>query len=377
MRTYTIPICLTHRCNLSCIYCFQNHDRIHEMTFSTCKSCIDWVFDNILQDKNNRAEITFFGGEPLLRFDLIKDIFDYTTSKWSTNNYRFFASTNGTILTEKMKEWFSFQKDHFVLGLSLDGNRLTQNENRSNSFDLIDFDFFLSNWPQQNVKMTVSEKSIFRYAEDVIFIHSLGFGINGADLCVGTFDWSSDKYLKILAPQLLRLVDYYISNPQYYNAMFHKDLASCSVAKVRKKNCTCGDRIHYFDTDGKKYPCTFMTPMTFSPKDMTEITKCDFCNIDNFVDEDCFSTCFIYQICRTCHAEDYISTKSFKHYDKRKCKMKYIEALVLAEYNARLIQHNPHTYDETKLYYTIQSIKKIKELYFEKYSKFFIGNGES
>lgn len=162
MRTYTIPICLTHRCNLSCIYCFQNHDRIHEMTFSTCKSCIDWVFDNILQDKNNRAEITFFGGEPLLRFDLIKDIFDYTTSKWSTNNYRFFASTNGTILTEKMKEWFSFQKDHFVLGLSLDGNRLTQNENRSNSFDLIDFDFFLSNWPQQNVKMTVSEKSIFR-----------------------------------------------------------------------------------------------------------------------------------------------------------------------------------------------------------------------
>lgn len=215
MNTYTIPICLTHRCNLNCVYCFQRHDDLHEMSYDICKSCVDWVFERILQETNNRAEITFFGGEPLLRFELIKSIVEYATHKYQTDNYRFFASTNGTVLTEEMKEWFSAHKHLFVLGLSLDGGRITQNENRSNSFDLIDYEFFRSNWPKQNVKMTVSDRSIYRYADDVKFIHSLGFGINGADLCVGTYNWSSDTYIKILAPQLYGLIDYYIEHPEF------------------------------------------------------------------------------------------------------------------------------------------------------------------
>ena len=369
--TYTIPICLTHRCNLNCIYCFQSHDNQHEMSFDACKSCVDWMFDNILNDNNKRAEITFFGGEPLLRFELIKAVYDYTIDKHRSDNYRFFASTNGTVITEEMKEWFHNHKDRFILGLSLDGGRESQNANRSHSFDLIDFDFFHSNWPKQNVKMTISEKSIHRYAEDVKFIHSLGFGINGADLCVGTFNWSSDEYIKVLAPQLHNLIAYYLDHPDHYNALFQRDLASCAAKKVRKKNCGCGDRVHYFDSDGIHYPCTFITPMTFSKTEIQEIKKTDFCNIDNFVDEDCFDSCYIYQICRTCHAEDYLATKSFKHYDKSKCRMRIMEAIVLAEYNARLIQKNPCVYDDAKLYYTIEAIKKIKNLYYKDYEKYF------
>lgn len=341
------------------------------MTFDTCKTCIEWVFEHILYDKNNRAEITFFGGEPLLRFDLIKSIFEYTVDKYQSNNYRFFASTNGTVLTEEMKGWFHNHNDKFILGLSLDGDRESHNINRSNSFDSIDFNFFHSNWPKQNVKMTISEKSIYRYAEDVKFIHSLGFGINGADLCVGTFNWSSDEYIRILAPQLQSLIDYYIDHPNYYNALFQKDIASCAVEKVRKKNCGCGDRVHYFDSDGIHYPCTFITPMTFPETDIHEIHKTDFCDIDNFVDEDCFNSCYLYEICRTCHAEDYLATKSFKHYDKSKCRMKTMEAIIVAEYNARLIQKNPNVYDDTKLFYTIEAIKKIKEMYCNDYKKYF------
>ena len=369
--TYTIPICLTHSCNLNCVYCFQKHDTQHEMSFETCKSCIDWVFNNILSNDTNRAEIAFFGGEPLLRFDLIRSIFEYTVDKYHQNNYRFFASTNGTVLTDSMKAWFCVNKDKFTLGLSLDGGKESQNANRSNSFDLIDFAFFKTNWPNQNVKMTISDISIYRYAQDVKFIHSLGFGINGADLCVGTFNWSSDYYIKLLAPQLKELIDYYIDNPNHYNALFQKDLASCAIQKVRKKNCGCGDKVHYFDTDGKQYPCTFITPMTFSEDDIKSIKNCDFCNVDNFVDEDCYKYCYIYQICRTCHAEDYLATKSFKHYDKSKCRMKIMEAIVLAEYNARLIQKNPKVYDDSKLFYTIEAIKKIKELFYNDYKKYF------
>ena len=70
-------------------------------------------------------------------------------------------------------------------------------------------------------------------------------------------------------------------------------------------------------------------------------------------------------------AEDYLATKSFKHYDKSKCRMRIMEAIVLAEYNARLIQKNPCVYDDAKLYYTIEAIKKIKNLYYKDYEKYF------
>ncbi len=51
--------------------------------------------------------------------------------------------------------------------------------------------------------------------------------------------------------------------------------------------------------------------------------------------------------------------------------MRIMEAIVLAEYNARLIQKNPCVYDDTKLYYTIEAIKRIKNLYYEDYKKYF------
>ena len=270
-----------------------------------------------------------------------------------------------------MKEWFHLHRDIITLGLSLDGGKETQNVNRSNSFDLIDFEYFRSNWPQQRVKMTVSEKSIQRYAEDVKFIHSLGFGINGADLCFGYHNWSSEEYIKIMAPQLQELIDYYIENPGFYNVLFKKDLASCAVQKIIKKNCGCGDKVCYFDTDGKMYPCTYFTPMYFSSYDIEKIMKFDFYDVKSFVDQECFNKCYIYQICNTCHAEDYMATKTFCHYDKSKCKMRYIEAIVLAEYNARLISQNPNVYNDTKLYYTVEAIKKIKELYWPHYKMYF------
>jgi len=64
-----------------------------------------------------------------------------------------------------MKNWFTANNDLFVLGLSLDGTRNTHNHNRSNSFDDIDIDFFLKTYPNQGVKMTLSEYSLPQLTE--------------------------------------------------------------------------------------------------------------------------------------------------------------------------------------------------------------------
>src|SRR5699024_10778466 len=129
--------CLTHNCNLDCVYCYQQHDTNMRMEFATARKCIDWIFDNIPDDMEG-VEIGFIGGELLLEFDLIKQIVEYTCSKPIHENYIFYATTNGTVLTQEMKEWFIKHKHCFVLGLSLDGTPDTHNRNRCNSFDAID-----------------------------------------------------------------------------------------------------------------------------------------------------------------------------------------------------------------------------------------------
>ena len=169
MKKVSIVLCLTHRCNLNCVYCYERHDSAHEMNFDVAKTIIDRVSHQY--DTNNaHIEFLLFGGEPLLRFSLIQSIVQYLRSSAELPHYNVFAPTNGTVLTEDMKTWLRENKDCFVLGLSLDGAKSTQDRNRSNSFDKIDLNFFKTTWPTQNVKMTVSRESICNYANDVIFM---------------------------------------------------------------------------------------------------------------------------------------------------------------------------------------------------------------
>ena len=165
-------LCLTHRCNLNCVYCFENKDGNHELLYDTACQCVDKIIQEHCLKSKSALNLNFFGGEPLLRFDLIKDIYNYVQIHYPAYDISFFVSTNGTLLTDEMKAWFSERKDKFCLGLSLDGDKDTQNYNRSNSFEKIDITYFAETWPQQYFKLTMSEYSIKNYAHDVKYIHS-------------------------------------------------------------------------------------------------------------------------------------------------------------------------------------------------------------
>lgn len=135
------------------------------MSLATAKNVIDWIFTHV-PDYVDEVVIDFIGGESLLKFKLIKEIVSYVENRYPAVPYIFFADTNGTILTTN--------KNIFKLGLSLDGRKDTHDHNRSNSFDSIDIDFFIHNYPEQGVKMTLSEYSLHHLADDVKYIHSLG-----------------------------------------------------------------------------------------------------------------------------------------------------------------------------------------------------------
>jgi len=369
---FSPSLCVTHECNLNCIYCYQKHKSGLVMPLDVAKRSIDWIFTHVPEPLTN-IEISFIGGEPLLAFNRVKEIVEYTWNKWTSDNYIFFASTNGTVLNKEMKEWFIKNRNRFYLGVSIDGTKTTHDYNRSNSFDKIDIGFFKDNWPKQGVKMTLSEYSLSHLAEDVKYIHSLGFDVHGVNLAEGDFDWDNEKYISILIPQLNDLVEYYVDNNSVIPCqILDKHLDACEVKKKwRNKWCGIGNGTNFFDIDGRMFPCSFTTPMTFSENDIENMLKTDFTDDENFMDNDCYNNCYIYPICSNCSGANYMVNGFFNIRNKKKCKINKLIALYIADLQAKKIAMNLTTLEGDELYYTIEAIKKIRTLYLNDFIQYF------
>lgn len=364
-------LCVTHRCNLNCLYCYQKHDN-SDMSFETARKCIDSIFNNSLE-KYDEIEIGLIGGEPLLKFDLIQEIYNYTQQYNNICNYYFFATTNGTLLTDDMKEWFQTRKKNFVLGLSLDGTPETHNHNRSNSFSKIDINFFTKNWPFQGVKMTLTDFSLENLAENIKYLHSQGIkNITGANLYEGAFNWNQEKYIELLIPQLEDLVQFYVENDNLpIVQMLNKHIDSCeNTKKIKHKYCGIGTGTIFYDTDGTKCPCGFFTPMTFNKETLEEVKKIDFSIDDDFVDNDCFENCYIQPICPNCAGNNYLTYHSFNKKDKSKCRIQKLISLYASDLLIKRMIKNPEKYSEIQKIKTLKAARKIKELYLPEFDQY-------
>ena len=368
----TPTICVTHCCQLNCVYCYENNkDSQNRLDFDTAKSIIEGIFQSAAPEVDG-IEFCFIGGEPLIEFGLIRRIVEYFSEKKKDYKQKFIfsATTNGALLTDKMKKWFASNTDKIILCLSLDGAKETHDYNRSNSFDLIDFDFFLTNYPDQGVKMTLSEYSLPRLYENIMFIHSLGFKrINGVNLYEGDFDFSDEKYLRILVPQFQKLVDFYSKeeNNGLFNQLFDKRLElTQSQLRRNRKNCGMGGSgVRFYDVDGKSYPCVMCTPMTLTDDQLNNLQALDMTDDQLFVDSKCNQSCLIYPICSNCSGSNYKIRGNLATRDYSKCMIKKLEALFCAELMARKILRNRDVCEnDTVLYHTIKAIKEIKRLYY-------------
>lgn len=366
-------LCVTHRCNLNCIYCYQKHDN-SDMSFETAKKCIDLIFQKNLNEYDE-IEIGLIGGEPLLNFELIKAIFNYTEQYKGICKYYFFATTNGTVITDEMKEWFQARKKSFILGLSIDGTPETHNHNRSNSFNKIDIDFFIKTWGFQGVKMTLTDFSLEHLAENIKYLHSIGINnITGANLYEGTFNWEQEKFIKLLIPQLEELVQFYVINDNLpVVQMLNKHIDACeNTKKTKHKYCGIGTGTLFFDTDGTQCPCGFFTPMTFDKETLKKVNTTDFSKEENFVDDECFEKCYIQPICPNCAGNNYLANNSFKEKDKSKCRIQKLIALYAADLLIKRMVKNPEKYSEIQKIKTLKAARRIKELYLPEFEQYCI-----
>jgi sulfatase maturation enzyme AslB (radical SAM superfamily) len=131
----TISFFTTNECNLACSYCYEKNKNNQNADFVIAKEIID---NSFIKYSNKKVVFDFFGGEPFLNFIFIKKVVDYIEKKYIDKQFAFSVSTNGTILTEKVKKFLIAHRRKIEVGLSLDGCIKYHNDSRCNSFKDID-----------------------------------------------------------------------------------------------------------------------------------------------------------------------------------------------------------------------------------------------
>ena len=116
---------IAHTCNLNCSYCFASQGKYHGeralMSYEVGKRALDFLIENSGSRRN--LEVDFFGGEPLMNFDVVKRLVEYARSieKEKGKNFRFTLTTNGVLVDDDVIDFADREMSNVVL--SLDGRK--------------------------------------------------------------------------------------------------------------------------------------------------------------------------------------------------------------------------------------------------------------
>ena len=145
-KTVVKALCLhiAHDCNLACKYCFaeegEYHGRRALMSYEVGKKALDFLIANSGNRRN--LEVDFFGGEPLMNWQVVKDLVAYGREQEKIHNkhFRFTVTTNGVLLNDEIQGFINKEMDNVVL--SLDGRKEINDQmnpfrNGKGSYDLI------------------------------------------------------------------------------------------------------------------------------------------------------------------------------------------------------------------------------------------------
>ncbi len=186
-KTVVKALCLhiAHDCNLACRYCFaeegEYHGRRALMSYEVGKKALDFLIANSGNRRN--LEVDFFGGEPLLNWDVVKRLVEYGRSQEEVYNkkFRFTLTTNGVLLNDEVMEFCNREMGNVVL--SLDGRKEINDKMRpfrggQGSYDLIvpKFQKFAESRDQNNyyVRGTFTRENL-DFSKDVLHYADLGF----------------------------------------------------------------------------------------------------------------------------------------------------------------------------------------------------------
>lgn len=320
--TVVKALCLhiAHDCNLACKYCFaeegEYHGRRALMSFEVGKKALDFLIANSGARKN--LEVDFFGGEPLLNFQVVKDLVAYgrQQEKIHNKNFRFTLTTNGVLLDDDIMEFANKEMANVVL--SCDGRKEVNDRMRpfrkgDGSYDLIipKFQKLAESRGQEKyyVRGTYTRNNL-DFSEDVLHLADLGFQQISVEPVVAQ---ESDSYalrkedLPILFEQYDKLAKEMVKRKKegkdfnFFHFMIDLEGGPC----VAKRLSGCGSGTEYLAVTpwGDFYPChQFVGQEEFLMGNVEEGIK----NLDL---QRKFKSCNVYakEACRNCFAKYYCS----------------------------------------------------------------------
>ncbi|NLM12713.1 MAG: thioether cross-link-forming SCIFF peptide maturase [Epulopiscium sp.] len=311
---------IAHDCNLKCKYCFagEGEYRGHRslMSAEVGKKAIDFL----IQASQNRRnlEIDFFGGEPLMNFEVVKEIVDYARSieaKYN-KNFRFTITTNGVLLDDEIQAYINEHMHNVVL--SIDGrkevhDRMRYTVNHKGSYDIIvpKFKKIADSRNQTNyyVRGTFTRENL-DFAKDVLHLADLGFKQVSVEPVVAPKEMSyalREEDLPMLYEQYEELAKELVRRKkegQGFN-FFHFMIDLTQGPCVAKRLAGCGSGSEYLAVtpEGDLYPChQFVGLEEFKMGNVFE-------GIQNLPMQKQFQACNVYakEECKNCWAKFYCS----------------------------------------------------------------------
>lgn len=311
---------IAHDCNLACRYCFaeegEYHGRRALMSYEVGKKALDFLIAN--SGNREHLEVDFFGGEPLMNWDVVKRLVEYGRSQEEAHHkkFRFTLTTNGVLLNDEVMEFCNREMSNVVL--SLDGRKDVNDKmrpfrNGSGSYDLIvpKFQKFADSRKQMNyyVRGTFTRNNL-DFADDVLHYADLGFEQMSMEPVVA--DPSEDYAIKeedipAILKEYDRLALEFIKRKKEGRGFnfFHFMLDLKAGPCVAKRMAGCGSGTEYLAVTpwGDLYPChQFVGNEKFLMGNVdTGVVNTDI--------RDEFKTCNVYAKpgCKDCFARFYCS----------------------------------------------------------------------
>ena len=321
-KTVVKALCLhiAHDCNLACRYCFaeegEYHGRRALMSYEVGKKALDFLIAN--SGKRRNLEVDFFGGEPLMNWQVVKDLVAYgrEQEKIHDKHFRFTVTTNGVLLNDEIQEFVNKEMDNVVL--SLDGRKEVNDKmrpfrNGKGSYDLIvpKFQKLAESRNQEKyyIRGTFTRNNL-DFSNDVLHFADLGFEQISIEPVVGE---DTDPYAirKEDLPKICEeydklakiMVERERSGRGFTFFHFMIDLEGGPCVSKRLSGCVSGTQYLALTPRGDLYPChQFVGQEEFLMGNVDEgITHTEI------ADE--FRGCSVYskESCKNCFARFYCS----------------------------------------------------------------------
>ena len=265
---------IAHDCNLRCKYCFASTGDFGTgrkiMPLEIGKKAIDFLL--VHSQGRHNLEVDFFGGEPLMNFDVVKEVVKYARSKEKeyNKNFRFTIPTNGVLLTDDKIDFINQEMSNVVL--SIDGrkevnDRLRVRVDGSGSYDSIVPKF------QKLVAQRSKDKDYYArgtftkynmdFAEDVLhMVDDLGFDQLSVEPVVADpyvpYSIHEEDFPTIFK-EYERLANIIIDRKKagkgfnFFHFMLDLEQGPCAIKRLR--GCGCGNEYVAITPDGDIYPC--------------------------------------------------------------------------------------------------------------------------